>query len=137
MKSSKINGLAFLAVLLASCGANDKILRSGRETPAPASVGSATSTFESDLESVRTADFKYIFVLRRKDGGVIDAADRSVIRAHTDGANRRVSADDGRAFIIGTNFQMPPDNIKALYDHFAVEIFAADPLANTNANTNK
>lgn len=126
----------FAAVLFNACAANDTVLRSGRETPQPGNIESVRSTFESDLEAMRTAGFQYIFVLRRKDGGAIDAGDRDVIRATTAQVNRRVSSDDGRAFIIGSNFQIAAENIKPLFDHFAVENFAADPLAG-NANVKK
>lgn len=138
MKSSNIAALALLALQIgSSCSANDTILRSGRESPEPSNIEVAKSSFESDLASMRTAGFIYIFALRRKNGGVIDATDKDVIRANTALANRRVAADEDRAFLIGSNFQIERTNMKALFVHFAVENFAADPMANTNANTNK
>lgn len=106
------------------CGANEGVLKSGKETPPQASTAPVRITFANELEEFRTADFRYIYVLRRKDGGEIKGEDRSVIKLNTDGANRRVSADDGKAFIIGTNNSIPPKNIAALYEHFAVENFS-------------
>src|SRR5437588_12008158 len=103
-----------LALLASACGANQDILRSGRESPTPSAPGSATgskSSFDRDLEEFRTAEFNYIYVLRRKDGGVIDAADKAVIRQQTAGANRRVSADDDKALIIGSNPQPTPETV--------------------------
>ena len=120
------------------CGANDNILRSGKDTP-QANTGSEKTPFARDLDAVRTADFSFIYVLRRKDGGKIGAEDRGVIKLNTDGIPRRVAADDDKAFILGSNFQLPPKNMMALYDRFAVENYSPPPAmaANTNANTGK
>ncbi len=127
--------LSFLFALTAACGANDGILKSGKETPAPSNAQPSKSVFEEDLGSMRTADFRFVYVLRRKDGGKIDAEDRSVIKAQTADANRRMSSDDDKAFIIGSNNQIPPKNMFVLFARFAVENYSPPPVANTNANT--
>lgn len=133
-----IFALLFFAVAFSvGCGANDGILKSGKETPASSNAQLTKSVFEEDLGSMRTADFRFVYVLRRKDGGKIDAEDRSIIKAQTTDANRRMSSDDDKAFIIGTNTQIPPKNMMALYKHFAVEDYSPPPMANTNTNANK
>ena len=130
-----ITKLASLALLLlTACGANDNVLKSGKETPQANAV--AASAFEQDLSAVKNADFRWVYVLRRKDGGVIDAEDKSVIRLSTVGANRRVSADSDKAFIIGTNNQIPPEKMMALYQRFAIEDHSPPLDTNTNANAN-
>ena len=127
----------FAALLfLAGCGANEGILKSGRETPAPANADSEKPPFAKDLDYMRSAGFTFVYVLRRKDGGVMDAEDRNVIRLNTADANRRVAADDGRAFIIGSNFQIPANNLIKLYDRFAVENYSQPPAVNVNRNAN-
>ena len=95
--------------------------------------------FEEDMDAMRTAGFAFIYVLRRKDGGKIDAEDRGVIKLQTVDTNRRVATDEDRAFIVGSNYQLPPQNLTALYQRFAVETYAAPPVeaANTTANSNK
>lgn len=126
------------------CGANDSILRSGKDN----SAGRADSTpvrtsFETDLEAMRTAGFSFIYVLRRKDGGVIDPEDKSVIRVATTQANRRVSADDGKAVIVGSNFQLASQNMAAIYQRFAVDNYSPAPSSGTvplpseNQNVNR
>ena len=85
---------------------------------------------------MRTADFRFVYVLRRKDGGPIDAEDRGVIKVQTNIANRRVAADDDKAFIIGSNVQIPPQNMGALYDRFAVENYSPPSADTTNTNAN-
>jgi len=128
--------LLSLLVLAAACGANEVILRSGKDASPQANTGSDKTSFARDLESMRNADFKFIYVLRRKDGTAINAEDRGVIKLRTADANRRLSADDDKAFIIGSNVQLSPPNMIALYDRFAVENYSPPPIPETNSNAN-
>lgn len=123
-----------LCAIFTACGPNESVLKSGKDNSTQTNAAPSQTNFAKDLEEFRTADFRYIFVLRRKDGGEIDAEDRSVIKLNTDGANRRVSADSDRAFIIGTNTAIPPKNMVAIYERFAVENYS--PALETNTNTN-
>ena len=129
-----IAAILFTAAVLAACGANDNILKSGKETPSTNTA--AVSEIDSDLAAVKNADFRWIYVLRRKDGGVIDAEDKKVIKANTVEANRRVSSDGDKAFIIGTNTQIATEKLAALYEHFAVEDASPPPAPDANANAN-
>jgi len=88
------------------------------------------------MDAMRTAGFAFIYVLRRKDGGKIDAEDRGAIKLQTVDTKRRVATDDDRAFLIGLDSQLPPKNLAALYNRFAVETYSVAPPANSNANTN-
>lgn len=126
--------LFFVLAISTGCGANEGILKSGNENSPRTNAAPTQTTFADELDGFRTADFRFILVLRRKDGGEITAEDRSVIKLNTDGANRRVSADNGKAFIIGTNNAMPPKNIAAIYARFAVEDYSPEPAADANAN---
>lgn len=140
MEKTKFALLLFvMALVVSACGGNEAILKSGKEPAGQANAESTKTSFEKDLESVRTADFSFVYVLRRKDGAPIDSEDKSVIRLNTAQANRRVAADDGRAFIIGSNFALPPKNIAAIYERFAVENYspAPSPTAASNVNANK
>lgn len=128
--------ICLFALSQLGCGANEGVLKSGKENSPQTNASPAQTTFAQELDEFRTADFRYIFVLRRKDGGVIEAEDRSVIRLNTEGANRRVSADNDKAFIIGANNQIPPKNIAAIYAHFAVENYSPTDEANSNTNAN-
>ncbi|MFN0141736.1 MAG: hypothetical protein ACKVQW_16810 [Pyrinomonadaceae bacterium] len=121
-----------VAIFVFGCSANERVLKSGREDTPRTNAAPTQTTFADELDEFRTADFQYILVLRRKDGGEIDAQDRSVIKLNTDGANRRVSADNGKAFIIGTNNAIPPKNIAAIYARFAVEDYSPEPTPEAN-----
>jgi hypothetical protein len=134
----RTTSLSAAAFLVASCGANEGILKSGRETPSTnLAAPSTASAFEQDLASMQTADFRWVYVLRRKDGGVMDADDRSVIKLNTGEANRRMSSDSDKAFIIGTNTPIAPANMLKLYGRFSVEDHSPEPPpANVTGNSN-
>lgn len=121
-------------LLIAGCGGNDAVLQSGKRSATEPQ--NAKSVYESELASVRDAKFNFLYVLRRRDGGVIDAEDRNVIRQATADMNRRVSADDGRAFIIGSNYQLPGAGMSALTERFAVEDLSPPPPP-TDVNENR
>ena len=131
---------ALAAVLFCSflpaCGANEGILKSGKEKPDTANSAPTRSSIEADVDEMRTANFMFIYVLRRKDAGAIDAEDRGVIKLQTDGVNRRIGSDNGKAFVIGSNFEIPADKMLALYDRFAVENYSPSDNATGNVTTN-
>jgi hypothetical protein len=133
-----------MAVAVSACGPNQQILRSA-ETPTPsANAAPQLSGLEQEVKAMRTADFNFIYVFRRKDGGALDAADK---KAASDNIppeiNRRKVIEDGKAVIIGSNYILPPENFKVLSSRFAIEDFSKPASemttsnTNTNANTNK
>ncbi|MEP6946482.1 MAG: hypothetical protein ABJA02_11240 [Acidobacteriota bacterium] len=133
---------AFAMVIVAAfaaCGANDGILRSGKPDANAANVTPVLSSADRAVADMRTASFTAIFVVRRKDGGTMDAEDRGVIRIQTSDANRRIGTDDDKAFVIGSNHPIAAEKMAALSVRFAIEDLSppapAEP-ANT-ANVNK
>lgn len=133
-------GISSVLMLVGGCGGNESILRSGKETPVRVNPAESKPAFEQDLAAMQTAGFKYVFVLRRRDGDILDAADRRVIKIHTSQVNRRVATDDDRAFLVGSNYELPAKSIKDLRDYFAFEDLSPAPAAavdNANANSDK
>lgn len=124
---SRILSLTLIAsalVYASACGANETILRSGKETPSPVNSEPSVTTLEKDIADMRTADFSIILVLRRRDRVVMDADDRSLIRQQTDQANRRVSSDGEKAVVVGSNFPLLVEKYAALRDRFDIENFS-------------
>lgn len=125
--------------LLIGCGPNQRIIQSGNENP-PANlfsrnVSPAVSNFEKDIESMRTAEYSYVYVYRRTDGGPLDAEDKAFLSANIPSeVNRRILSDEGKAVIIGSNFLIPEETKKTLGQRFAVEDRSANPPANSNSN---
>lgn len=83
------------------------------------------TAFEKDLDTLKTADFDFIYVFRRKDGGTFDGEDKKYLRANAPmEINRFVSTDDGRAFIAGSKFKFPTENLEILGKRFNVEDYS-------------
>lgn len=136
--------ILLVASLVCACAPNQRIMESNAEladaeanravaTPAPASL-------ERDIEAMRTADFVFIYLIKRKDGGSLDAEDKKFAGAVIPGEmNRRTVADEGKAILIGSNFRMPDESRKLIEERFAFhdlspEVPAANSAANGQAN---
>lgn len=137
----KSSALLTFVLFWSGCSANSTILNSGSKEPA-SKVARPVDVFESDLETMRTANFDFIFVLRRKDGGKLDAEDKKFIRANSpEVVNRIILSDNDKALIAGSNYPFPPEKIKPLQERFDFQDFSkpASEVApkNVNANTNR
>jgi hypothetical protein len=83
-------------------------------------------SFERDLQTMRTANFDFIYAFRRKDGAAFDGDDRKFLRATAPPqTNRFVSTDDGRVFIAGSGYKFSPEILEALGKRFNVEDYSA------------
>jgi hypothetical protein len=125
------------------CQPNQTILKDAAPSPTPLATAETKQTsFEEDLREMETADFDYIFVFRRKDGGVFDKEDQKYLRDNTPlETNRWRKSDDGKAFIAGSGFSFSPAQMDALRNRFIVEDHskpeikeAANKAANTQTN---
>lgn len=132
-----------LALLSFGCQPNQTILKDVAHSPTPlATVETKKTTLEEDLREMETAGFDYVFVFRRKDGGLFDEEDRKYLRQNTPiETNRWRATPDGKAFIAGSGFSFTPEQMDALRKRFTVEDYskpevkaAANNTANTNAN---
>ena len=121
---------------LLGCGANESVLRDGNETPHQTNDTDRKTDFASDLDAMQIAGFTLIFVVRRKDGAVLNTDDIAVIKLQTADTNRRVKTDNDRAVMIGSNKEIPKENVDALSARFAVENFSGPPAVDVNVNTN-
>lgn len=92
---------------------------------AAASPESDAARLEADLETMRTADFNFIYVFRRKDGGAFDGEDRKFLRVYSPTmTNRFVSSEGGRAFVAGSKFRFEQGNLDKLQERFVIEDFS-------------
>jgi hypothetical protein len=133
----------FAALSVIGCGPNQRILESSNSnvtvdpdtvvvnsnaTPAPAG-------FDQDLEAMRTADFKFIVVFRRKDGQPLDSVDKELIGKAGSQANRRRLSDEGRAVIIGSNFPFMSGEFESLNERFKMEDYSKPDSGPMFSNT--
>ena len=128
-----------------SCGPNKRILESangGNTGSEPVAADSnavpAVSSFEQDLNAMRTADFKFILVFRRKDGKELEQGDKELIANAAAQANRRRLSDEGKAVIIGSNFPFAAGAFGGLTERFNMDNYSkpdSGPMyANSNSN---
>jgi hypothetical protein len=139
MKHFSLLFLIVLVQLVASCTPNQRIVNSSTEqwsnTNASGGPTPVKNPFEQDLESMRTADFIFIYILRRKDGAPLDADDKRFASLVIPGEmNRRSVSDEGKAIIIGSNFKMPEDTYKVIAERFALEDLSRPDPATKNTN---
>ena len=132
---------SLIAVLLSACQPNAVILNSKPAAPsnaAPTDSGGGFDSFDKDLEAMRTADFDFIYVFRRKDGGVLTGADKKYLKANSPAStNRFVLSDADKAVVAGSKFKFSAENIAALESYFNVENYSKPETQNApNANTN-
>ena len=137
--------ILLLILINFGCQPNQTILKDAAPPPTPMATAEMRKTsLEQDLRDMKTANFDYIFVFRRQDGGVFDKDDRKYLRENTPPeTNRFISTDDGKAFIAGSGFAFAPEHMEALQKRFIVEDHSkpevkenANKPANTQANTN-
>lgn len=98
------------------------------------------SSFERDLETMRTANFPYIYAFRRKDGAAFDAEDKKFLRANTPPeTNRFVSTEEGKAFVAGSSYKFTAQHLENLAKRFSVEDYSAQieelPATDQNRKT--
>jgi hypothetical protein len=134
------------AVFVPACKPNQRIVESSAEKEkelAPSERQSTPEivTAEAVVEAMRTADFNFIYVFRRKDGGVLDSDDRSFMNANTPyEINRKKLADGDRALVVGSNFRFPAENFKVMKERFGFDDFSKPEnqimAANANSNAN-
>jgi len=124
---------ASLMLMNFACGGNPSMQKRSNTNASPEVKLTAV---ERDIKSMQTANFQYIFVFRRKDGGVFDGEDRTFLKNNSPAeTNRFVLSDDDKAVVAGSSFKFEPEVLKKLGERFTIENFSApEPGKNTNVN---
>ncbi|MEJ7698591.1 MAG: hypothetical protein WKF71_02935 [Pyrinomonadaceae bacterium] len=144
-QSKSLNQFALIVLCLISLVSfactNQRLLKSNKNAATTNPAEMKQTSFESDLETMKTANFDYIFVFRRKDGGAFDGEDRKYLRNNSPAQiNRFVLTDDGKAFIAGSKYIFPMENLETLRMRFNVEDYSAvkeELQEKTNQETDK
>lgn len=122
-----------------ACQPNAAILESSKNaaaTRANSQAEPATRSFERDLETMRTANFDFIYVFRRKDGAPLDGDDKKYVKLNSPiETNRFILSDEEKAVIAGSKYKFAEQNLMALRDRFNIEDFSKpSPVTAENAN---
>ena len=114
--------------LSCSNGSVDSSGNSGAKTPEV-----KLTAVERDVKSMKTANFEYIFVFRRKDGGVFDAQDKFFLKANSPAdTNRFVLSDDDKAVVAGSSYIFEPKNLEKLRERFEIEDHSISEIIESN-----
>lgn len=126
MRKIKRETVLFSATLLLSANfaCNYNSFEKPNVNAVTANVENQQSAFESDLQTLKTANLKYVFVFRRTDGGTFDGEDKKFLRTNLPTTNRVILTDEGKAFIVGSNYKFPPENLEVLRLRFNVEDYS-------------
>ena len=115
-----------------ACQPNAAILESAKNSTAARSNQSepAARSFDRDFETMRTANFDFIYVMRRKDGAPLDGDDKKFVKLNSPvETNRFILSDDEKAVIAGSKYKFAEQNLMALRDRFNIEDFSKPPPA--------
>jgi hypothetical protein len=145
--AAKLVLFVIAAFFNSSCQPNAAILESSKNAVAEransfeAASNQSKNSFARDLETMRTANFDFIYVFRRKDGALLDADDKKYVKLNSPiETNRFILSDEDKAVIAGSKYKFAEQNLMALRDRFNIEDFskpqsAAPPNAGNNANS--
>ena len=136
---SKLFSRAAVIILFSAALAN-----SGCESPSLKKKDSVTSAanareniasaLEQDLQTMRNADFDFIYVFRRKDDGVFDAEDKKYLKANSPiFTNRFVLSEENKAAIAGSSYKFESQNLEKLQERFVIENFSKPESQDSNS----
>ena len=120
---------AFLFLSLLNFACTPRSFEKPNVAATPVAVEDRQANFQNEVEKMRTANLQYIFVFRRRDGGVVDGEDKRFLRANLPFNNRVVLADEEKAVIVGSNYKFPPENLDSLRARFNIEDYSAPEQA--------
>ncbi len=137
----------FFAIFALACGPNERIINSARQAEAESEALNRNvaampkaGTLERDVQAMRDADFNFIYVFKRKDGGVLDAEDKRFVAQRTPPEiNRRRVGDTEKWVILGSNFRLEQAVLDEMKERFDFEDYSKPPSelpANANAVNN-
>ena len=124
LRPNKVGGLIILCILFSVSSCTYRSFDEPQNNTNATPVKKLTE-FERQVKAMRTADFDYIFALKRKDGEAFDSKDKNFVREKKHyAANRFVFVNDEKVLFVGSNFEFPEENIKALKERFDVQDFS-------------
>lgn len=127
---NKLSGVVLMALFLAACNGSSSTSNTGPVSQAPAASPTASPSPLTELEEalryVRNGGYTYIWVVSRKDGKPLDAADGAFLRQNAPQVVDWVRVNDElKKFVGGTNFNLEEGNLEALKKRFVAEDYSA------------
>jgi hypothetical protein len=130
--------LAFIGLFGFACEPSPSMMENSNNVPPPSNAAQTESNLtsqEREIRDMKNAGFQFIYVIKRRDGGAFDAQDKQYLRDNRPvEINRSAGTDDGKAFVIGSNFDFPPENMENLRKRFTIENYSPPPAEQQAAN---
>lgn len=130
--------IAFSVLFVSACEPAPS-MKANKATPEPVAENAEKLTdVQREIKDMQEAGFDIIYVLKRKDGGILDREDRQYLKANSPDINRRVITEDEKVFIAGSNYAFSPENLEALRKRFVFDDYSKPgvvqptPANNTN-----
>lgn len=134
---TKVSGLFLLILILLNLACESPSLKANSAKPAVNAVEDKRSGLEKDLQTMRDADFDFVYVFRRKDGGALDSEDKKYLKANSPVfTNRFVLTDENKAVIAGSSYKFEAENLEILQKRFVVENFSKPETQEVIGNSN-
>lgn len=129
--------IVLLTILLSmsfACGGNPSLQKRSNTNASPEVK---LTEVERNIKSLQTANLQYIFVFRRKDGGVFDSENRAFLKNNLPAeTNRFYLSDDEKTVVAGSSFKFEPEMLEKLSERFNIEDFSS-PTSDENSNVNQ
>ncbi len=127
---------AFCLILISISLACESSLSQKNSNNANTSPEVKLTSVERDIKSMQTANFEYIFVFRRKDGGILDSEDKTYLKVNSPAdTNRFLLSDDDKAVVAGSSYEFKPENLEKLGKRFNIENYSSvKKVENDNVN---
>ena len=123
-KSAAVVLMLVASTLTWSCAGSEST-EIAEEVPAPPPSTPELSEYEAELSAFKTADFDYIYSLKRKDGGVMTSDDKQFVRNNSHFATNRFSLiDDDKVIFAGSNYKFPEEGLQRLKERFELEDYS-------------
>ena len=113
---------SFIALILTGCGKPFGGSETNKETNTRPKK--ELTEFERELKSLKTADFDFIFAIKRKDDEPFTKDDKKFVNRKTYKANRRTLTRDDKVIFIGTNYKIDEKDFDELKERFEIEDFS-------------
>ncbi len=128
----------FLVVLVSSSFACESpSLKANLSKPEANAAENNVPGFERDLQTMKNADFDFVYVFRRKDGGVFDGEDKKYLKANAPVfTNRFILSDENKVAIAGSSYKFEAGNLENLQKRFVIENFSKPETQQLPANQN-
>lgn len=118
-------------ILFSACGP-PRSFEMEKPTPVPGTEN--LSDVERDLKTMRTAEFEFIYLFRRKDGGKLDGEDKKYLKMNSPrNTNRFIITDEDKAAIAGSHYKFEDENLQKLGERFDIKNYSK---AGSETNTN-